>query len=128
MSYRWVEHTAEVKLEIEASTREAILADALRALGELIDDGPLRDRVACEIVVAGREPATLLVQWLDELLYRAETEDLVPEEVEDIDVDQHGLRAVVRCHRGTPRHLITASPTTGWRSSPPVAASGQRWC
>jgi SHS2 domain-containing protein len=106
MGYRWVEHTAEVELEIEAPTEEAVFSDALHALGELIGDGSRGDPVACDVVVAGREPAVLLVRWLDELVYRAETEDLVPEDVERIELAEPGLRATVRCHRGHPRHLV----------------------
>jgi protein archease len=106
MGYRWVEHTAEVGLEIEAPTSEAIFDDALHALGELIGDGSRGDPVACEIFVAGREPAVLLAGWLDELVYRAETEDLVPDDVERIELGEQGVRATVRCHRGSPRHLV----------------------
>jgi SHS2 domain-containing protein len=106
MGYRWVEHTAELELEIEAPTEDAVFIDALHALGELIDHGRRGDVVACDIVVAGRERAILLVRWLDELVYGAETEDLVPDDVGRIELDDHGLRATVRCHRGSPRHLV----------------------
>jgi SHS2 domain-containing protein len=106
MGYRWVEHTGEVELEIEAPTEEAGFSDALRALAELLADGPREDRISCEIAVAGEERALLLARWLEELVYRAETENLVPEEVERIELFEHGLHAVVRCRRGTPRHLV----------------------
>ena len=106
MSYRWVEHTSEVELEIEAPTEEAVFRQALRALGELVGDGSRGVAVSCEVVVAGREPALLLAQWLDELVYRAETEDLVPEDAERIELTERGLLATVRCHHGRPRHLV----------------------
>ena len=38
MSYRWAPHTAEVQMEIEAATEEALFTDALHALGELVAD------------------------------------------------------------------------------------------
>jgi SHS2 domain-containing protein len=82
MGYRWVEHTAEVELEIEVPTRERVFIDALRALGELIGDGSLGDAVLGDVAIPGDEPASLLVRWLDELVYRAETENLAPEDVE----------------------------------------------
>ena len=37
--YRWVEHTAELQLEIDAPEEEAVFADALAALAELLEDG-----------------------------------------------------------------------------------------
>ena len=44
--------------------------------------------------------------WLEELVFLAETEDLVPEDVERIELSEHRLVATVRCHRGRPRHLV----------------------
>ena len=92
MTYRWAEHTAEVELEIEAPTEEAVFTEALHALAELLGDGARGDRVSCAVAVTGPERAVLLAQWLDELVYRAETEDLVPEEVERIELSEGGLR------------------------------------
>jgi SHS2 domain-containing protein len=39
MSYRWLEHTSELELRIEAASEEAVFQEALEALGELIGDG-----------------------------------------------------------------------------------------
>jgi hypothetical protein len=40
VSYRWVEHTGEMQMEIEAGTKQAVFTDALHGLGELLaDDG-----------------------------------------------------------------------------------------
>jgi len=107
MGYRWVEHTAEVQLEIETSTAEAVFTEALRALAELLGEGRHADhRVSLEVTVEGRERAVLLVEWLNELVYVAETADLVPEDVERIELSEDRLVATVRCHRGNPRHLV----------------------
>jgi SHS2 domain-containing protein len=35
--YRWVDHTSELELEIEASSEREVLADGLRALRELLE-------------------------------------------------------------------------------------------
>ena len=43
MSYRWVEHTAEVQMEIEAVTKEAVFADALHGLCLLYTSPSPRD-------------------------------------------------------------------------------------
>lgn len=68
MTYRWAEHTAEVELEIEAPTEEAVFTAALHALAELLGDGARGDRVSCAVAVTGPERAVLLAQWLDELV------------------------------------------------------------
>jgi SHS2 domain-containing protein len=106
MSYRWVEHTAEVELEIEASSREGVFADALRALRELIMDDAPGERRHRELTVEGGDPAALLAEWLNELVFLAESEDLVPEEAERLDLSERRVTASVRCRTGRPRHLV----------------------
>jgi len=76
VSYRWVEHTAELEMEIEAPTEEGVFVDALLALAELLGDDGRGACVRREIAIGGQERAALLVEWLDELVYIAETEDL----------------------------------------------------
>jgi protein archease len=109
VSYRWVEHTAELEMEIEAPTEEGVFADALSALAELLGDDGGGASVRREIAIGGRERAALLVEWLDELVYVAETEDLVPEDAVGIELFAGGLVATVRFRRGSPRHLIKAA-------------------
>lgn len=106
MSYRWIEHTAEVEMEIEAATEEAVFIEALQALRELLADGAGGEEVRSEVAVDGDEPAVLLAGWLDELVYLAETEDLVPVEVNRFELFPNGLLASVRFRRGRPRHLV----------------------
>lgn len=96
-------------MEIEARSEEAVFADALHALGELVADDARGEQVWREVVADGGDRGALLVGWLDELVYLAETEDLVPDEVERIELSEHGLVATVRCHRGRPRHLVKAA-------------------
>jgi SHS2 domain-containing protein len=106
MGYRWVEHTAELELEIEAPTEEAVFADALHALAELLGDERSAGRVSREVTVDGRQRAALLAEWLNQLVYLIEAEDLVLEEVRPIELSDCALVATVHCHRGNPRHLV----------------------
>jgi SHS2 domain-containing protein len=98
-----------MQMEIEAVTKEAVFADALHGLGELLADDGRGEQVRREVAVDGDEWAALLVGWLDELVFLAETEDLVPEEAERIELGKDGLRASVRCRRGSPRHVVKAA-------------------
>ncbi len=93
-------------MEIEARSAEAVFVDALHALGELLADDGGGEHVSREVAVDGHERAALLVQWLEELVFLAETEDLVPEDVARIELCDRGLVATVRCRRGRPRHLV----------------------
>jgi SHS2 domain-containing protein len=93
-------------MEIEAATEEELFTDALHALHELLADDVTAAHVWREVTVNCQERAALLVLWLDELVFLAETEDLVPEDVERIELSDRGLVAMVRCRRGRPRHLV----------------------
>jgi len=109
MSYRWIDHTAELELEIEAPTERAVFEQALRALAELLtDELPARPGKpqAFEVVLTGRDRALLLADWLDELVFRAETDSLLPQSVTRIDLDERGLRALVSAIRADPRPLV----------------------
>ena len=105
--FRWLEHTAELGLEIEAPSREAVFEEALAAFAELVGggEGPLRTR---EVEVEANEPGLLLVEWLSELLYRADAEGFVPERVASLELDGNRLRATVEGRLGEPSQLLKA--------------------
>lgn len=106
MGYRWVDHTAELELRVEADSEAGVFQDALSALAELLRDGAGRECVVFDMAIGAGDRATLLAGWLDELVFRAETEDLVPDRVVRLMLDVDGLQATVRAHRGQPRHLV----------------------
>ena len=106
MGYRWVDHTAELELRLDCPTEIAVFEDALTALAELVADGARHGRVSFEVAIEAPDRAALLAAWLDELLFRAETEDLIPERVERLRLDDGVLHATVAAVRGRPRHLV----------------------
>jgi SHS2 domain-containing protein len=106
--YRWVEHTAELELQIDAPTQEALFADALEAFEELVGDDPAGEPARHELVVRAADPAVCLVEWLEELVFLAETEDFVPERIVSIDLGDGELRAEVAGRRDRPSHLVKA--------------------
>lgn len=104
--YRFVDHTAELEVELEAATAEGVLTEALRAFAELVGTG---DGEAVERAVdlsAGDLPA-LLAAWLDELLFLADAEQIVADDAE-IAVSGTRVTGVVRGRRGEPRPLVKA--------------------
>ncbi|MGE0760422.1 MAG: archease [Pirellulaceae bacterium] len=108
MVYEIFEHTADLGLRIRAATREALFVEAARAffsvlVADLAQVRPLRER---RIQLAGSEFDLLLFDWLNELLFVFETEDLLLSEFE-LTLQPDGLEAVCR---GEPldheRHLL----------------------
>ncbi len=106
--YRWVEHTAELELAIEAPTREEVYGEAVRAFAELLDDGEPGAPVRHEIAASDSDAATQLADWLEELVYLVETEDFVPQRLVEIELAEQEVRGTVEGHRGRPPHLVKA--------------------
>jgi SHS2 domain-containing protein len=108
VSYRWVEHTSELQLEIEAPTESGVFLEALAAFAELVADEP---RVASErrdVVLRGDDRESLLVAWLEELVFLAESEGLIPERAAELVVDDGLVQATLCGHSGAPRELVKA--------------------
>jgi SHS2 domain-containing protein len=104
--YRFVEHTAELEVELQASSPEGVLTEALRAFAELV--GPSGGEVVERPVdLSAPDLPALLAVWLDELVFLADTEQLVPEEAE-LSVDETRLTGVLRARTGEPRPLVKA--------------------
>jgi SHS2 domain-containing protein len=106
--YRWVEHTAELELAVEAATEEEVFAQAVVAFVELLDDGGGGPAAEHTLTVRASDRATQLADWLQELVYLAETEDFVPERLVQIELDAEQVHGTVAGHRGHPPHLVKA--------------------
>jgi SHS2 domain-containing protein len=123
--FRWVEHTAELGLELEAPTREGIYAEGFAAMAELLAEGaePGGERAQTLVEVESGDGAALLADWLAELAYLAETRGLVPDALEALEVGEATLRASVRGRIAHPDHLVKAVTChglvlePGWRAT-----------
>lgn len=107
--YRWVEHTSEVELLIEDESPEAVLTEALVALGELLTpDEPGGTPVTHEVELTAADRPAVLAEWLNELVYLAETDGFIPERVVHLELEDSSLRATVGGLRSVPQNLIKA--------------------
>lgn len=104
--HRFVDHTSELELELEAGSAEGVLEEALLALRELLGSGSGED-VERAVALEARDAPALLAAWLDELLYLADSEGLLPEAAE-LDVSGSRLSGSVRLRRGDARPLVKA--------------------
>lgn len=104
--YRFVEHTAELELELEAGSAEGVLTEALRAFAELAGTGT-GEPVERKIELEAADAPTLLAAWLDELLFLADTERLLPVDAE-LAVTGNRLAGTLRLREGEPRPLVKA--------------------
>ena len=113
MTYRWVDHTAEVELEIEGPTEPAVFQEALRALAELLGvdpDGRSGTPPTTQREVAAEAPdrPALLAAWIEELAFLAESEGFVATQIVELDLVGGALRATVAGLLGEPPPLVKA--------------------
>lgn len=108
MAYRFVDHTAELQLELEAPTKGQVLREATAALAELL--GANRDddaeRVSRELAVTAADDPALLAAWIDEVVFVAESEELVPLEVGVVVTGEGRAQGTVTFARGAPPPLV----------------------
>jgi SHS2 domain-containing protein len=79
-SHVLVDHTGEVELRLRAPTLSALFVEAGRAVAELMlgeDREPAPGAPVESVVVQAPDRDALLVAWIDELVYRADTRKTV---------------------------------------------------
>jgi len=110
-TYEAFDHTADVGLEVRGKNFGDVLATAADAVfDQMLEDRP--DAVAATDTVDVRcdpdlapDPSEVLVAWLQELLYRFETDHLVPIRIDMDEATGEGVRARVAFGRFDPeRH------------------------
>lgn len=131
MTFRILEHTADIGFEALGATREEVFANAARALFHIIvelDSVELRQTV--NLRVEGADPPSLLVNWLSELLYLQDTEGWLFREFTINSLSDKSLAAVARGEKADAArhqlkllvkaityHQLELQPTaTGWRA------------
>ncbi len=69
MSYKYLEHGADIGLEAKSPTREGVFKEAGRALFSLmVDLSEVESRESIRLRVKGSTPEDLLYEWLSELV------------------------------------------------------------
>lgn len=97
-SHRFVDHTSEVGLQVQAGSFGELLAEAGRGLARLMlrEVPTAAEGEAREIEVSSHDREALLVDWLNEILFVAETGLWVPLEYEVLEVSDNRIRARAR--------------------------------
>jgi SHS2 domain-containing protein len=108
--FRWVDHTSELELEIEAASEAEVFGDALAALSELLSNEPPGEPVERRrVFVEAADRAALLAAWLEELVFLAESDGFEPAAVESLELGSGSVEAIVAGRRGAPPPLVKAA-------------------
>jgi SHS2 domain-containing protein len=106
--FRWVEHTSELELEIEATSEPEVFADALAALAELLSSERKGRAVRRRVSAHAPDRPALLADWLEELVFLAESDGFEPAAVQTLKLSRDSLEATVSGHLGEPPPLVKA--------------------
>jgi len=100
--FQEIEHTADWAFRVRGRDLAQLFANAARGVFEL-QEGTGKDETgtAREVAVSGKDRETLLVNWLNELLYLQETQQEIYGQFEILEILDTHLRARVhgRPHR-----------------------------
>jgi SHS2 domain-containing protein len=78
MPYEFLDHTGDVAVRLRAASLGALFADAARALtATLVEAGDVRPAARHLVSLEAGSPDLLLVDWLNELVYRFDVDRLV---------------------------------------------------
>jgi len=110
-----LEHVGELELRVRAGALPALLAEAGRALAlELLRGaGGEPDATPITIELEATDRAALLVDWLNELIYRADAAGHVLTEFSFERADAHGLRCHARGVRSAEAVSVKAATFHG---------------
>jgi SHS2 domain-containing protein len=110
--YRWVEHTGELEVEIEAESETAVFEQGFEAMRELLRPEAVATGEGDEsrrVSLSAQDRPALLADWLGELAFLAESEGFVPERLVAIELGGDALTAEIAGARGESPHLVKAA-------------------
>jgi len=94
--YRFLPHTADVKIEAYGATLEKALANAVTGLGEAISGSTGVPQKARRLVEArGRDREAMSHNFMEEVLYLADADDFVPATAKNVTVRGNTATAVL---------------------------------
>lgn len=114
-AFETFEHTADIGLLARGRTLAELFANAADGLADLIvDRDGLSDTAQVQVSVAAADPESLLVAWLNELLYLLDTQRFVPRRAQITSLDATSLTAqlfgdAIDPDRHTVRRMIKAA-------------------
>ena len=93
MSYRFLEHTADVKFEAEGESLEEAFSEAVYALKETIDGKiAVLEQIEKKIEVSGKDFESLLYNFLEEFLVLLDSQNFLISKIKSIEIDKNSFK------------------------------------
>ncbi len=96
MNFKFLEHTADVKFRAFGKNTEEVFENSALALKEAICGKiKIKEKKEKIINVEGKDPESLLYNFLEEILYFLDAEDFLIGKVKKININKLKLKAVI---------------------------------
>lgn len=96
MTYRFLDHTADVKFRAEGSTVEEMFGFASDALNETIrGDIKILEQEEKSFEIKGKDKEELLYNFLEEFLFLLDSENFLVSSIKSISINENNLECVV---------------------------------
>ncbi len=108
MKFEIIEHTADIGVRAFGKDTAELFSNAATGMFSLITDlEKVEEKEAFKISAQGRNREELMVNWLNELLYRFAVDQIIPSEYNILQISESGLNAKVKGERyDNSRHVI----------------------
>lgn len=87
--YIFQNHTADLKIKIESDSFESIFQESLNALKEYYHPSLLNEKFTKEITIDSFDKKTLLVDFLNEIIFLINSEKIFPEKVKVLSLKEN---------------------------------------
>ncbi|NOY07040.1 MAG: archease [Chlorobi bacterium] len=87
--FSFIEHTADIGLEIKADSEKELFQKALEGFTALIcRSGEIRNNRTFAINVSAKDKGALLVEWFNECIYLFEIHGFIPDRIKTISISR----------------------------------------
>lgn len=110
MAVNFIEHTADIRMAVEAKDMKELFSEAARGMARYIfepDSWPQKT-TSRELDVQGIDHEDLLINWLSKLLYISAAESLMPISINILELSGETLIVSADFGSAEPKHEIKA--------------------
>lgn len=93
MSYKFLEHTADIKIEVKSRTLEEAFISSAAALKEVVSgDIKAKSKIEKKIEIEAKDRERLLYEFLEHFLFLLDAEDFLFSSIKSLNISQEKMK------------------------------------
>lgn len=93
--YKFLPHTADIQFVVSSKTLEGLFSESALAMKKAICDSKISEKIHKKIKIKGHDLINLLYNFLEEILFIMDTENLIFSKVKKIKFKNEGMLAEI---------------------------------